>query len=126
MGLDEENSHFVDRMTEDNRNNLSEIDGLTLTSRVLSEQYRDSELYVTEVAEELIASYLQKGTIQKSESKVKIYAQLIDPEKDMQWDQIMTVWEDWFDKIGVKDYTLIKQCAITKELEQIKEVLQES
>lgn len=47
-------------------------------------------------------------------------------EKDMEWDRIMTIWEDWFDKIGVKDYTLIKRGAITKELEQIKEVLQES
>lgn len=47
-------------------------------------------------------------------------------EKDMEWDRIMTVWEDWFDRIGVKDYTLIKRGAITKELEQIKEVLQES
>jgi len=47
-------------------------------------------------------------------------------EKDMEWDRIMTVWEEWFDKIGVKNYTLIKRGAITKELEQIKEALQES
>ena len=47
-------------------------------------------------------------------------------EKDMEWDRIMTVWEEWFDKIGVKKYTLIKRGAITKELEQIKEVLEES
>ena len=47
-------------------------------------------------------------------------------EKDMEWERIMTVWEEWFDKIGVKKYTLIKRGAITKELEQIKEVLEES
>lgn len=47
-------------------------------------------------------------------------------DKDMEWDRIMTVWEEWFNKIGVKNYTLIKRGAITKELEQIKEVLEGS
>lgn len=47
-------------------------------------------------------------------------------EKDMEWDRIMRIWEAWFNKIGVKKYTLIKRGAITKELEQIKEVLEES
>lgn len=45
-------------------------------------------------------------------------------EKDMEWDRIMNVWEDWFSKIGVKDYTLIKRGSITKELEQIKKVME--
>lgn len=44
-------------------------------------------------------------------------------EKDMEWDRIMSVWEEWFSKIGVKNYTLIKRGAISKELEQIKEVI---
>lgn len=47
-------------------------------------------------------------------------------EKDLEWDRIMTVWEEWFDKIGVKNYTLIKRGAISKELEQIKEVIEAS
>ena len=46
-------------------------------------------------------------------------------EKDMEWDHIMGVWEEWFDKIGVKKYTLIKRGSITKELEQIKELVAE-
>jgi len=46
-------------------------------------------------------------------------------EKDLEWDRIMTIWEDWFDQIGVKDYTLIKRGAITKEIEQVGEVLQQ-
>lgn len=44
-------------------------------------------------------------------------------EKDMEWDRIMGIWEEWFASIGVKKYTLIKRGAITKELEQIKELL---
>ena len=44
-------------------------------------------------------------------------------DKDMEWDRVMAIWEDWFEKIGVKEYTLIKRGAITKELEQIREIL---
>lgn len=47
-------------------------------------------------------------------------------DKDMEWDRIMGIWEDWFTRIGVKKYTLIKRGAITKELEQIKEILSTS
>lgn len=44
-------------------------------------------------------------------------------DKDMEWDRIMTVWEQWFNKIGIENYTLIKRGSITKELEQIKEIV---
>ena len=44
-------------------------------------------------------------------------------ERDMEWDKMMETWEEWFDRIGVKEYTLIKRGSITKELEQVKEVV---
>jgi len=44
-------------------------------------------------------------------------------EEDLEWDRVMEVWENWFDKIGVKDYSLIKRGAITKEMEQIDEIV---
>jgi hypothetical protein len=44
-------------------------------------------------------------------------------DRDMEWDRIMTVWEQWFSKIGIEHYTLIKRGSITKELEQIKEIV---
>jgi len=46
-------------------------------------------------------------------------------EKDMEWDRVAEIWKEWFDKIGVENYTLIKRGAISKELEQIREVLTE-
>ena len=45
-------------------------------------------------------------------------------EKDLEWDRVMTIWEEWFNKIGVKQYTMIKRGAITKELEQIEDLIQ--
>ena len=44
-------------------------------------------------------------------------------EKDMEWDRVMSVWEDWFKQIGIKKYTLIKRGSIRKELEQVEELL---
>jgi hypothetical protein len=44
-------------------------------------------------------------------------------ERDMEWDRIMAVWEEWFEKIGIQEYTLIKRGSITKEIEQVKDVV---
>jgi hypothetical protein len=45
-------------------------------------------------------------------------------EEDLEWDRIMTIWEAWFRNIGVEKYTLIKRGAISKEVEQIEEVIE--
>ena len=45
-------------------------------------------------------------------------------DKDMEWDRVIGIWEEWFNKIGIKEYSLIKRGAITKELEQIQEIIQ--
>jgi len=44
-------------------------------------------------------------------------------ERDLEWDRIMDTWKEWFYKIDVKKYTLIKRGSITKELEQIKDLV---
>jgi hypothetical protein len=44
-------------------------------------------------------------------------------EKDLEWDRVMELWETWFDEIGVKNYTLIKRKAISKEKEQIRDII---
>jgi hypothetical protein len=44
-------------------------------------------------------------------------------EKDMEWDQVMEVWQEWFDGMGVEEYTLIKGGSITKELEEVKRLV---
>lgn len=45
-------------------------------------------------------------------------------EKDMEWDRVMGVWQDWFDSMGIKNYTIIKRGSITKEMEQVRNILQ--
>lgn len=45
-------------------------------------------------------------------------------DKDMEWDRVMGIWQDWFDDMGIKNYTLIKRGSITKEMEQVRDLLQ--
>ncbi len=45
-------------------------------------------------------------------------------DKDMEWDNVIDMWSDWFKEIGVKNYTLIKRSALKKELEQLEELVE--
>lgn len=45
-------------------------------------------------------------------------------DKDLEWDRVMSVWQDWFDEMGIKKYTLIKRGSITKEIEQVRDLVQ--
>ena len=45
-------------------------------------------------------------------------------EKDLEWDNIMNTWEQWFTNMGIKKYTFVKRGSITKELEQIREIVE--
>lgn len=46
-------------------------------------------------------------------------------DKDKEWDHITNLWSDWFKEIGISDsnYTLIKRSAISKEKEQIEDIV---
>lgn len=45
-------------------------------------------------------------------------------ELDLEWDHIMNTWQEWFRTIGIKNYTFVKRGSITKEIEQLKQVVQ--
>ena len=44
-------------------------------------------------------------------------------EKDLEWDHIMETWKQWFDSMNIKDYTFIKRKAISKEIEQVEDIV---
>jgi hypothetical protein len=45
-------------------------------------------------------------------------------ELDLEWDHIMNTWQEWFNTIGIKRYTFVKRGSITKEIEQVKDIVQ--
>lgn len=44
-------------------------------------------------------------------------------EQDMEWDHIMSTWQEWFNTMGIHHYTLVKRGSITKEIEQVKGIV---
>jgi hypothetical protein len=36
-------------------------------------------------------------------------------DKDLEWDRIMELWEEWFDSMDIKDYEFVKRMALSKE-----------
>jgi TolB-like protein/Tfp pilus assembly protein PilF len=79
---DESNAYFVNGIMEDIRNNLAKIGDLRVISKTSTEKYRETELSIKEIAQELEVPFLLEGTVQKSGNKVKIHAQLIEAETD--------------------------------------------
>jgi hypothetical protein len=44
-------------------------------------------------------------------------------EQDLEWDHIMSTWQEWFNTMGIHHYTLVKRGSITKEIEQVKSIV---
>jgi len=44
-------------------------------------------------------------------------------QEDMEWDHVREIWASWFDSMGVENYTFVKRKAISKEKEEIKEII---
>ena len=45
-------------------------------------------------------------------------------EKDMEWDRIQVLWEDWFKSMKINDYVFVKRTALSKEKDMLKEIVQ--
>ncbi len=52
-----------------------------------------------------------------------ILVEMAPREKDMEWDRIMELWTTWLKEMKVKDFTFIKRKAISKEIEQIRDII---
>ncbi len=78
LGGDPAQDYFADGMTEDLITDLSRISGLFVIARNSSFAYRDQDVAIRRVAEELGVRYVLEGSVRRSGSAVRINAQLID------------------------------------------------
>jgi hypothetical protein len=44
-------------------------------------------------------------------------------DKDMEWDRVMDLWEEWFDSMKIDDYEFVKRLALSKEKDILREML---
>jgi len=47
-------------------------------------------------------------------------------DKDMEWDRVIDLWEDWFDSMKIGDYEFVKRMALSKEKDILREILEDS
>ncbi|MBX2954608.1 MAG: hypothetical protein KF846_00535 [Cyclobacteriaceae bacterium] len=70
--------YFADGLTEDINAQLSKIDELRVISPRAAQAYKGTDLTYEQIANELGVSYILTGTIQQSESQIRVAPQLID------------------------------------------------
>ena len=85
-------SFFSDGMTEEILALLAKQPDLRVVSRTTSFALRDSSLDVRSIARTLDVEMVLEGSVRRAGSRVRIMAQLIDPEQDAQ------IWSDQFDR----------------------------
>jgi TolB-like protein len=74
----DEDAYFVDGIVEDLITALSRFSNLVVSARVSSFRYRDAAIPDREVADELGAQFLVRGSLRRSGNKVRINVQLLD------------------------------------------------
>jgi hypothetical protein len=46
-------------------------------------------------------------------------------DKDMEWDRVIELWEEWFDSMEITHYHFVKRMALSKEKDVIREILED-
>ena len=89
----DDDAYFVDGIHDDLLTQLSKLSFFSkVISRTTMEQYRDSELALSDVAAELGVAILLEGAVQRAGDRVRINAQLIDAAADRH------IWSETYDR----------------------------
>jgi adenylate cyclase len=82
LSNDPEQQYFADGITEDLTTDLSRIADMLVISRNTAFTYRDRPIDTKQIGHELSVRYVLQGSVQRSGNRVRVNAQLIDPEND--------------------------------------------
>jgi len=82
LSNDSSQIHFCYGMQEEILNDLSSIGALSVRSRTSTEAYKDSDITIPVIGEELNANFLVEGSVGFENNIIKVWIQLIIAEKD--------------------------------------------
>jgi adenylate cyclase len=82
LSNDPEQQYFADGVTEDLTTDLSRIQGSFVISRNTAFTYKGKPVNAKQIGRELGVRYVLEGSVQRSGSRVRMTAQLIDAETD--------------------------------------------
>lgn len=106
MSSDQDQEYFSDGLTEDIITQLSKIRSLKVISRTSVMQYKKNPKAVKEIGKELGVSVILEGSVQRSNDKVRITAQLIEAATDEH------LWADTYDRSVNDIFTIQREVAM--------------
>lgn len=92
MSADAEHEYFSDGITEEIINALARIEQLKVISRTSSFYFKNKEITLKEIADQLHANIILEGSVRIASEKVRITAQLIQAEDDFHF------WSESWDR----------------------------
>ena len=128
---DPENQYFADGIMDALLNKLSNVKSLRVIPRTSMEKYRNTQLSVSEIADELGVSYLLAGSAQKYGSDIRVITELIEAENEEQlWSEDYTrSYEDIFavqTEIAEKITTKLKAALSVSEMNLLEKKITEN
>jgi adenylate cyclase len=92
MSEDSGNEYFADGLSEELLNMLVKIPELRVAARTSSFSFKDKDMKISEIAQELNVSHILEGSVRKSGDRVRITAQLIKADDGFH------LWSENFDR----------------------------
>jgi TolB-like protein/DNA-binding winged helix-turn-helix (wHTH) protein/Tfp pilus assembly protein PilF len=105
MSEDPSNEYFSDGISEELLSLLAKVPGLHVISRSSSFSFKGERLKIADLARELNASLIVEGSVRKIDNRVRITAQLIDPNTDKH------LWSNSYDRELSDIFLLQKEIA---------------
>ena len=125
MSNDEEQEYFADGVTEDIIANLSSWKSFPVVSGASTFSFKGKDIKSSEIAVQLGADYIVKGSIRKGGNKVRISANLVDARDDQQvwakrWDRSLDDIFEVQDEVSQEVAVLILPALQGKEQDRIQ------
>ena len=92
MSTDHENEYFSDGLSEELLNLLAKIPELQVAARTSAFRFKESDLGIGEIAEQLNVAHVLEGSVRKSGGEIRITAQLIKASDGYH------MWSETFDR----------------------------
>ena len=93
MSANPENEYFSDGLTEEIINALAKVHGLKVTARTSSFSFKNKNMDVREIGNQLGVATILEGSVRTSRNKVRITAQLVSVEDGFHF------WSETFDRL---------------------------
>lgn len=113
ISKESEDDYFSDGITEEIISNLAKISGLDVIARTSIMKYKNTNLDVSEIGNELNVGTILEGSVRKSENKTRITVQLIDVTSQKH------LWAEDYDR-ELKDIFAIQSDIAMKVARELK------